>query len=471
MEKIVNVINMFAPEIILAITVIVNCLLAFIPKDISYKIFKWFTATSLTVATCSLFLTQTSMDYHYLLGNAFVTNIYTAFVKFIILVCFFLIMLYSRTSIKMQKENAPYYCNALIVATLGALLLVSANNLISIFISLLLTTIGGVLIAKYSYEKITIKYVLISCLALLIYLIGSIILFWQYGETNIENFSQILDFEIFDFNFLIASILLISALCFQIFAFPFVSWKNYICKSMNYSSLTFLSVVPMIAGISVLSRMMVFMFSSFEILKIMVAIISVISIFLGLMLGMQKENLKEIITSNTTIQSGIMLLGMSCFSAYSLSGILFYLFCYSVAMVALGASLTLINKSNLSAYQGLIYTRPYYAFATTLCFLTLAGLAPTCGFISKIYLLSSVTRSNTIFMAFLIIALFLMIGTTMFYFRLASIAFLRKDEICDNLNYDKFAKPILYICTTLIFVITIFPEKIIELCKIIAYNI
>lgn len=471
MEKFINIINMFAPEIILTITVVVNCLLAFIPKDISYKIFKWFSAVSLTVATCSLFLTQTSMDYHYFFGNAFVTNIYTAFVKFIILACFFLIMLYSRTSIKLQKDNAPYYCNALFVATLGALLLVSANNLISIFVALLLTTIGGILIAKYSYEKITQKYILISGLALFIYLIGSIMLFMQYGETNIELFADKLEFAIFDFNFLVAAILLISALCFQIFAFPFVSWKNYICKSMNYSSLTFLSVVPMIAGFSVLSRMMVFMFSSCEILTIMIAIISVISISLGLMLGLQKENLKEIITSNTTIQSGIMLLGLSCFSAYSLSSVLFYLFCYAVAMVALGASLTIINKSNLSAYQGMIYTRPYYAFATTLCFLTLAGLAPTCGFISKIYLLSAVTRSNTILMVFLVIALFLMIGTTMFYFRLASIAFLSKDEISDNLNFDKFAKTILYICTMLIFVITIFPEKIIELCKIIAYNI
>ena len=219
MEKFVSIINMFAPEIILAITITVNCLLAFIPKDISYKIFKWFTAISLTIATLSLFVTQTEMNYHYFFGNAFVTNIYTAFVKFIILMCFFLIMMYSRTSIKLQKDNAPYYCNALIVATLGALLLVSANNLISVFISLLFTTIGGVLIAKYSYEKITFKYIVISCLALLIYIIGSILLFLQFGETNFENFAEKIDFAIFDFNFLVSSVLIISALCFQIFAF------------------------------------------------------------------------------------------------------------------------------------------------------------------------------------------------------------------------------------------------------------
>lgn len=472
MTSITDIINMFAPEIILLLTVIVNFILGQINQEISHKIFKWFCTCSLTIATISIFLTQTSMDYHYFWQNAFVSNIYTAFIKFIILCSFFLIMLYSRNSIKQQKENAPYYCNALIIATLGALFLVSANNLISIFASILITTLGGILIAKYSqYEKITIKYSIISCLSLIIYIIGSILLYTQFQATNLEILSQLSDDFTINFKFIIASTLIISSLCFQIFAFPFVSWKNHICKSLSYPALTFLSVIPMIAGFSVLSRMMVFIFGSFEILKILIAIISIISIFLGLMLGIQKDNLKEIITSNTTIQSGIMLLGLSCFSVYSLSGVIFYLFCYSITMIGLGASLTIMNKPNLISYKGLAYTRPYYALATTLCFLTLAGLAPTCAFISKIYLLSAVTRSSSIFMIFLIIALFLMIGTIMFYFKPASITFIKQKENTEITDIDKFAKGILYICTIINFIIMIFAEKIIEICKNIAYYI
>ena len=472
MHNLIDTINIFLPELVLLISVTVNFILALIPKEISYKIFKWFSVASLSIATGCLFLTQTSIDYHYFLDGAFVTNIYTAFVKFLILSSFFFIMLFSRHSIQAQKENAPYFCNSLIIATLGAMLLVSSNNFISVFVSLLITTLGGILIATFSQnEKITIKYVLISLLSLFVYIAGTWMLYSQFQEINFEKFASVTEGFVYDFHFICASILTISALCFQIFAFPFVSWKNHICKSLSYTALTFLSVIPMIAGFSVLSRMLVFIFGACEIVKIIIAIMSIISILLGLILGLQKENLKEIITSNTTIQSGIMLLGLSCFSVYSLSGVLFYLFCYSITMVALGASLTIINKSNLSAYQGLIYKRPYYAFSTTLCFLTLAGLAPTCGFISKIYLFSGISRSNFIFIWFMIVSMILMIGVVMFYFRLASVSFLSKKDIIENLNNDKLAKIILYICTILIFFVTIFPAKTIEICQIIAYYI
>ena len=472
MEILNNIFNIFLPEFVLLLTIIVNTILAFSKKEISYRIFKLFSVIALSVATGCLFWTQSSIDYHYFINNSFVVNIYTAFVKCLILMSFFLIMLFSRKTIQAQKENAPFYCNALILATLGAMFLVSSNNFISTLIALLVSNIGGILVAKYSQnEKIITKYILISFLALICYLVGSGMFYSIFGEINFETLSENLHNVVYDFKFLVASVLIISSLCFQIFAFPFVSWKNHICKSLSYPSLTFLSTIPMIAGLSVISRIYVFIFSYFEILKYLLAIIGIISIFFGVVLGFKKENLKEIMTSSTTIQSGIMLLGLSGFSVYSLSGVLFWLLVYTIATITLGASLTILNKPNLTSYQGLVYKRPYYALCTSICFLSLAGLAPTCGFISKIYLLSSVANSGVIYMLFMIIAMFLMLGVVLFYFKLASISFLNKAEINENFNNEVLAKAILYICTMLICIFTIFPEKILKLCQIIAYYI
>ncbi len=120
---------------------------------------------------------------------------------------------------------------------------------------------------------------------------------------------------------------------FKLGLVPFSSWLPDTFEGASYPIGAYMSSIPVLACFAVLSRiLMTFLHYTYTI-KIVLALIAVITIFLGSLSLIRQENLKRIMAYSMSVQSGIILLGLCVFSVYSLSSVLFYLFCYLFANI------------------------------------------------------------------------------------------------------------------------------------------
>ena len=207
--------------------------------------------------------------------------------------------------------------------------------------------------------------------------------------------------------------------------------------------------------------------------KIVLAFIAVATIIFGSLSAIRQENLKRLMAYSMSVQSGIMLLGLCVFSVYSLSSVLFYLFCYVFVNMGAWAAITLLYNSakleKLEDLKGIIYHRPYYVIAFTIILIALAGLAPTCGFVAKLYVFSAVARSGFMYLPFLLVALISTVIMIYAYWRIIRAMFRRiETEIVIDTHVIS-SKYILYACAVASVVICVFADKIIRLCQLVAY--
>ena len=270
-----------------------------------------------------------------------------------------------------------------------------------------------------------------------------------------------------------ALILMICTMLFKLGLVPFSSWLSDTFEGANYPIGAYMSCIPVLACFGVLSRiLMTFLAYTFT-MKIVLAFIAVLTILFGSLSAIRQENLKRLMAYSMSVQSGIMLLGLCVFSVYSLSSVLFYLFCYVFVNIGAWAAIILLYNSakleKLDDLKGILYHRPYYVIAFTIILIALAGVAPTCGFVAKLYVFSAVARSGFVFLPFLIVALLASVIMIYAYWRIIRAMFRRiETEIVADTRLIS-SKYILYACAAASVVICLFADKIIRFCQLVAY--
>ncbi len=480
MELLLDIQKTFLQELSLIIFMIINIILSLFFSKRFYKLSKWIAIIAITVTMLvSIFFVQLSTDNDYAFNNAFISNIYTVFFKNLVLIASFFVILLSRNMIKQKRNKAFEYFTLLLTAILGAFCLISSNDFISAFVSLETLSISCYFLASfhknYKAKEAGMKYLIIGSVASAIFLLG---VSYLYGSCGAVNFSMINDFYLQNnptLMYTLAGFLTIVGLMFKIGCVPFSNWVPDIYEGASYPVGAFLSLVPKLAGFAILARLLIFVFVFSPILKILAFGFAVLSIIFGTLGAIKQTNIKRLYGYSSIAHSGFILLGLSVLSVYGLSTVLFYLFCYVFMNIGVWTASIIFNTSYpsdlISDYKGLLYNRPYYAIAFTICLLSLAGLPPTAGFLAKLYLFSAVARAGMIYIPGLLIALIFTVAGLYFYFNLVKVVFEKSNTtpaIDTHLISSKF---ILYACAFTTVILCIFAEKIIQLCQLAAYYI
>ncbi len=478
MELIVDINNSFLQELVLIIFIVINIILSLFFSKRFYKLTKWTTIVALILSIIASIFIQLSPNY-FSFSNAFLSNIFTVFFKNLILISVFFVVLLSRNMIKQKRNKAFEFFTLLIGATLGAMCVVSSNDFISAFISLETLGICCYLLTafnrNYKSREAGFKYLVYGTAASAVFLLG---VSYLYGSCSTVNFSLINDYYLEHSPTLIytvACFLIASGIMFKIGCVPFSNWVPDVYEGATYPVGTFLSLVPKLAGFALLARLMVFVFAFSPIVKVILAVLAVISILQGSLGAIRQTNIKRLYGYSSIAHSGFMLLGLSVLSVYGLSTVLFYLFCYVFMNIGLWTASIIFNNSyksdEISDYKGILYNRPYYAIAFTTCLVSLSGLPPTSGFLSKLYLFSAVSRAGMVYIPALVLALLLSVVGLFFYFNLIKVVFEKSSttpNIDTNLISSKF---ILYVCAFVTVLLCFFAEKLIQLCQLVAYYI
>ncbi len=470
--------NAFLPEVIIIIFILLNIILSLFINKNTYKKAKLINIIGIIISFISIAFMQITPTY-FSYNNALLSNTYTIMFKIMILISAILVILASPSMIREKRKRTFEYFSIIQSAILGSLLLISANDILTAFISMELLTISCYFLTgfrrNHKSKEASLKYIITSSSATILFLFGISYLYGLCGNINISTINEIYLSQPINILFTTASLLIILGIIFKLGCIPFSNWLIDIYEGSTYSTCSFISLIPKIAATAFLSRLFVYIFQFSPILQLITAIIALISIVYASIGALKQTNIKRFYAYSSIIHSGFILLAISVANVYSLSSVLFYIFTYIFINIGAWSASIIYNKEyntdNIEDYKGLYYKHPYFSIALITSITALAGLPPTSGFIAKLYIFTAIARTNSFYFVILIAALLATIISLLIYIKIIKVLF-NKQQNTINLN-KKFKKEkiILYICALITLIICICPDFLIKISQITAYYI
>lgn len=393
---------------------------------------------------------------------------------------------YNKTKIsnKMAGQFRILEYSLLIVFVLsGAVFLMSASDLISIFLAIELQSYGLYIISTLyrDSEQSTnggLTYFLIGGLASCFILLGSSLLYANSGTTSLEgiyvissisevyaNLGDSMQGDVLSwykpYYIHISLIILAVGFLVKISAAPFHFWSPDVYDSIPTIVTTFVAIIAKISififflELVYYTEKTLFVFSWTNILLIS----SLFSLIIGSVLGLTQFRIKRLYAYSTISHVGFILLALSVNSVESIQAYIFYIISYSVSnlnafviLVTIGFSLylyvykdekhndDLIDQNNspvqlISQIKGYFYVNPYLALSLTITLFSFAGVPPLIGFFAKQMVLSAALSNGYIFMV--LIAILTSVTSAVYYLSIIKNMFFYNDQYMINPSVEK----------------------------------
>ena len=420
-DDLVKSMNLFKPETTLVITFLLALIFDLIFKR-SKNIAGYIALAGLVIT--GLFLFQQTGANSKTFLNLLVIDSFGQFMKYIILISSFIIIVFSFLSKELYTEHTKLgeYFTLIIGMTFGMFLLVGSSNLIMIYLAIETMSISSYILAGYTREvkrasEASLKYVIFGAVSSGIMIYGISILFGLTGSLNLFEINQfLLKGNIATVPLLISGLMIISGFGYKISAVPFHFWTPDVYEGAPVTITAYLSVASKAAGFAVLLRFIKTTLidpipgttESWTLLSnidwhLIIIVLSVLTMTLGNLVALWQNNMKRMLAYSSIAHAGYLLMAVSVMNDNGVSAVLIYFFFYM--LMNLGAFFIVqivadkIDSENIEDYNGLGYRAPVISACLTVFLISLTGLPPTAGFIGKLYVFTSVIDSGYFWLA------------------------------------------------------------------------
>src|SRR5229473_447522 len=368
-----------------------------------------------TAFVISLALTLDPSVAHHAFFNMLVVDQYAVFFQIVFLIIAAVMMLASYSYVgKYVKADGEFYTLMLFSVT-GMMLMASTGELIFIYISLELTSIplyvmAGLIRANERSAEAAVKYVLLGAMSSAILLYGFPLLYGLTGTTDLMGIATLIKSGIHSGNViislqsnlmeLIAGILVLAGFGFKISAVPFHMWAPDIYEGAPTAATAFFSVGSKAAGFAALIRVFIdggLGQVNLSSLVIAISIIAILSMTLGNFVAAVQSNVKRMMAYSSIAQAGYILVGfvasVSGKNADGIAAALFFILVYVItnlgAFSGIIALADLTGGEKIDDFRGLAKRAPLLSAGTALCLLSLGGIPPLAGFVSKVFIFTA----------------------------------------------------------------------------------
>lgn len=327
-----------------------------------------------------------------LFANMFVVDRMALFFKILIVVATILVIMASVEYVHRFTFFRGEYYFLVVMSALGMMFMASANDLLSVFVTLEFSTFGFYVLVAYLREDAAsneagLKFFILGVFAagLLAYGISLV-----YGETGKLVFSDMASAQASP-GLIIGYLLIFAALGFKIGAVPFHSWIPDTYHGAPTPVTAFLSIAPKGAAFAILLRMFYVALANFKpTWVLMLVAASILSMTYGNIVAIAQKNIKRLLAYSGIAQIGNVLIGLAAGTKMGSDAILFYLLAYLFANLGAFAIVIAVSQAigsdEIDDYSGLGRRSPFLAFAMLIFLLSLAGVPPLAGFIGKLYI-------------------------------------------------------------------------------------
>ena len=373
---------------------------------------------------------------------------------------------------------------------LGIMLMISANNLLVIYLGLELQALSMYALVALRRDdprgsEAAMKYFVLGSLASGFLLYGMSMLYGATGTLQIDTLARrVADGQIVSrASLLLGIVFVIAGLAFKFGVVPFHMWAPDVYQGAPTPITLLISSAPELAVFAITFRILVegLLPLAIDWQKIL-ALLAVASLVLGNLTAIAQTNLKRMLAYSTIAQMGFVLLAMlsgvaagnSMSIANAYSAAMFYLISYALTSLGTFGVMLLLSRQGFEAeeiadFRGLAKRSPWYAFVMLLLMFSLAGVPPTVGFYAKLVVLQALLSEGATVAAvsLAVIAVFFSLIAAFYYLRIV------KTMYFDEATPESVAIPIiaptdmrvaLSVNAMLVLVLGILPQFLLQLC-------
>ena len=317
-----------------------------------------------------------------------------------------------------KDKNTDIYC-LFILVYLGSLILIVSDNLITLYLGLELQTFSIFILIAKNRESIRgseagLKYFMLGAISSGFYLISLVILFLQGYNFSVSDILLLSE----DYAVILCLTLITLSFCFKLSLFPFHFWIPDIYEGSSWDIINLIATLPKISVISILIQLLVNT-------NIIIGF-SLLSISIGTLGALNQTKLKRLLAYSGISHMGFIIIGYSMLNSLGLTVGSLYLIIYMLTMLCV--LILIMNITSNSEYiielGGIKFINKILAISLILLVLSIAGIPPLSGFMSKWYLIWMTIDSQYNFSSFIII-LFSAIGLG-YYLRIVKVIYFQK---------------------------------------------
>ncbi len=417
------------PEIFMAVSALALLMLgAFRAKD-STTLVTWLAVAVMAVAGgLAIHGTHNAITFN----NLFVVNGFTVFAKVMTLVGAALTLL--LINVWAHQEKAARFELPLIVlfATIGMMMMISANDLISLYLGIELQSLSLYVLAAYHRDsqratEAGVKYFVLGALASGLLLYGSSLVYGFSGTTSFDGIAAAVKSGPNTIGIIVGVVFVIAGLAFKVSAVPFHMWTPDVFEGSPTPVTAFFSIAPKIAGLCLFLRVLVGPFASMiEQWQQVIILISVLSMVWGSIAAIAQTSIKRLMAYSSIGHVGYVLIGLVVGNEEGARGLLFYLLIYlfmNVGTFAVILSMRVKGKyvEQIADLSGLSKNNPLMAASLATLMFSMAGIPPLAGFLGKFYVF--VAAVNAGFVALAVVGLLASVVGAFYYLRLIKIMY------------------------------------------------
>lgn len=376
-------------------------------------------------------------------------------------------------------HKGEYYLLGLL-AILGMAVMVSAYNLLNLYLGLELLSLSLYAMTAFNRDsgrasEAAMKYYVLGAIASGMLLYGMSMLYGLTGSLDIAEINTRINEAIGIEGYrqtvlMFALVFVLVGVAFKLGAVPFHMWVPDVYQGAPTSVALFISAAPKIAAFAMVMRLLVSGLGSLsEHWQEMFTILAILSIGVGNLIAIAQTNIKRMLAYSTISHVGFILLGILAATKNGYSSAMFYTIVYAITSLgAFGVILLLSRKGfeaeELADFKGLSKRQPWLAFVMLLLLASMIGIPGTAGFVAKLSVLQSIVEIHKVSLAIYAV-LFSVIGA---YYYLRVLWFMYFEEPQDEAPITgKFdVSVVLGANGLLILLLGIFPGLLMSLCVI-----
>lgn len=427
------------------------------------------------LSTILLIVTRLAEPSGEAFNGMFVADQMASMLKIAVLMIIMGIFVYSRDYLDQRSMFKGEFYTLGLFATLGMLIMISANTMLVIYLGLELMSLALYALVAFRRDdgkasEAAMKYFVLGAIASGLLLYGMSILYGLSGSIDLQGVAAyVANADIMQNVVLLFGLtFIIAGLGFKFGAVPFHMWVPDVYQGAPTAITMFVGTAPKLAAFAITIRLLVegmeFGSAGWQQMLILLAVLSLV---VGNVVAIAQTNIKRMLAYSTISHMGFILMGILSASEQGYSAAMFYTITYAITSLGAFAIILLLSREGFEAEEltdlkGLNDRHPWYAFMMLLFLFAMAGIPPLVGFYAKLAILQSVIDANLLWLA--VVAVVMSVVGAFYYLRAVKFMYFDKpkDEAAIETRLDFTA--LLSINGLLMVVLGIFPGLLMAAC-------
>ena len=429
-------------------------------------------------------ITWSGMDGEvvYTFGNMYIDDPMSDLLKLLVYGSMAVALLYSRQYMADRNLDRAEFYVLVIYATLGMMVMISANHLLTVYIGLEMLSLslyGMVAMDRESARstEAAMKYFVLGALASGLLLYGMSMIYGATGSLELSGIAQAIFHDAGNRTVLMFGLVfLVAGLAFKLGVVPFHMWIPDVYHGAPTAVTLLIGSAPKLAAFAMAMRLLVNgLFDLADQWQAMLVFLAVASIILGNLVAVAQTNLKRMLAYSAISHMGFMLLGLLAgvvdgdprYAGTAYGAAMFYVVTYVLMSLASFGMILLLARAGYEAeeiddFKGLNKRSPWFALMMMFIMFSMAGVPFFIGFFAKLSVLAAVVQAGYVWVA--VIAVLMSLVGAYYYLRVVKVMYF--DEPADDSTIESSLdlKVALSVNGVLIAVLGLMPTQLIEGC-------